>query len=101
MITTNSPKPGAPSEAALPVTVIQPPSGMGLPDLGSVWAYRELLYFLVWRDLKSRYKQTVFGVAWAILQPLITSLIFTFVFSYLAGISSGGIPYPVFSFTAL
>jgi lipopolysaccharide transport system permease protein len=81
--------------------VIQPPAGLGSLELGAVWVYRELLYFLVWRDLKSRYKQTIFGVAWAIFQPLITALIFTFVFSYIAGIPSDGIPYPIFSFTAL
>lgn len=69
--------------------------------LGDLWAYRELIYFLVWRDLKVRYKQTALGVAWAILQPLVTVAIFTIVFSRLAGLPSEGVPYPVFALAAL
>lgn len=65
------------------------------------WAYRELLYFLIWRDVKIRYKQTLLGAAWAIIQPLLTMLIFTLIFSKVAKIDSNGIPYPVFAYAAL
>src|SRR6266545_4563183 len=65
------------------------------------WAYRELLYFLIWRDVKVRYKQTLLGAAWAILQPLFTMLIFTLIFSKVAKIDSNGIPYPIFAYAAL
>lgn len=70
-------------------------------DFVSLWDYRELLYFLTWRDIKVRYKQTVLGAAWAILQPLATMAIFTIFFGRLAGMQSDGLPYPVFSFAAL
>ena len=70
----------------------------GLSDL---WRYRDLLFFLVWRDLKVRYKQTLLGVLWAILQPVLTMLVFTFVFNRLAGIQANGIPYPLFSLAGL
>jgi lipopolysaccharide transport system permease protein len=72
--------------------------GVNLPDL---WAYRELLYILVWRDLKVRYRQTVFGVLWVMGQPLLTMLIFTLVFNRIARIDSGSVPYPVFVLTGL
>jgi lipopolysaccharide transport system permease protein len=69
--------------------------------LRELWDYRELLYFLVWRNVKVLYKQTVIGAAWAILQPLLTMLIFTVVFSKFANVPSNGLPYPIFSFAAL
>ena len=69
--------------------------------LRDVWAYRELLYFLTWRDLKVRYRQTALGASWAILQPLTTMVIFSVVFGGLANLPSDGVPYPLFSFTAL
>lgn len=69
--------------------------------LQNLWAYRELLYFLVWRDVKIRYKQTLLGAAWAIVQPLLTMLVFTLIFSTVANIDSNGIPYPVFAYAAL
>jgi lipopolysaccharide transport system permease protein len=74
-----------------------------LPRLGAVWGYRELLYFFVWRDIKVRYKQTLLGVAWAILQPLLAMVVFTVFFGRLAGIDqeTGGVPYPVFAYAAL
>jgi lipopolysaccharide transport system permease protein len=84
-----------------PFIVIMPRKGLLNLDLKSVWQYRELLYFLVWRDVMVRYKQTAIGVAWAILQPLITMVIFTVIFGNLAKIPSEGIPYPVFAFAAL
>jgi lipopolysaccharide transport system permease protein len=83
------------------VTEIRPREGFLNLDLRSVWQYRELLYFLIWRDLKVRYKQAAIGAAWAILQPLIALAIFTAVFGYFAKLPSDGIPYPVFALAAL
>jgi lipopolysaccharide transport system permease protein len=80
---------------------IEPSRGWVSLQLKSLWEYRELAYFLVWRDVKVRYKQTALGVAWALLQPLLTMLIFTLVFGRLAKIPSDGIPYPIFSFAGL
>jgi len=70
-------------------------------DLGELWAYRDLIYFFVWRDIKVRYKQTVIGAAWAILQPVLTMLVFSLFFGKLAKIPSQGLPYPIFYYTAL
>jgi lipopolysaccharide transport system permease protein len=70
-------------------------------DLKSLWAYRELLYFLTWRDVKVRYKQTALGAAWAIIQPLFTMIIFSIFFGKLAGMPSDGIPYPLFAYAGL
>src|SRR5215475_1152870 len=81
--------------------VIQPRRHLFHLDLKSIWEYRELLYFLVWRDLKVRYKQTVIGAGWAILQPLMTMFIFTAVFGIFAKIPSDGLPYPIFAYSAL
>lgn len=81
--------------------LIRPSTGLLRLNLGDVWAYRELLYFLVWRDVKVRYKQTILGAAWAILQPLMTMLVFSVFFGRLGKMPSDGIPYPVFSFAAL
>jgi lipopolysaccharide transport system permease protein len=83
------------------VTRIEPSSGWVPLDLRELWRYRELLYFLVWRDLKVRYKQTVLGAAWAIIQPFFTMVVFSIFFGRLAGMPSEGIPYPIFSYTAL
>ena len=83
------------------VTIIAPSSGWVSLQLGEVWKYRELLYFLVWRDVKVRYKQTALGVAWAVIQPLLTMLVFSLFFGRLAKVPSDGIPYPIFSFAAL
>jgi lipopolysaccharide transport system permease protein len=69
--------------------------------LSELWAYRELLYFLTWRDVKVRYKQSVLGAGWAVLQPVTTMVLFTIVFGHVAKVSSQGIPYPVFSYSAL
>jgi len=81
--------------------VIQPTSGWVPLNLRDLWEYRELLYFLTWRDIKVRYKQTILGVAWAVIQPLFLMLIFTIFFGRLAKIPSDGLPYPIFAFTAL
>lgn len=83
------------------VTEIRPRQGLFNLDLRSVWQYRELLYFLIWRDLKVRYKQAAIGAAWSILQPLIALVIFTAVFGYFAKLPSDGVPYPVFALAAL
>ena len=80
--------------------VIKPKSVFRL-DVQEIWEYRELFYFLAWRDLKVRYKQTAIGVAWAVLQPLLTTVVFTVFFGKIAGITTGNIPYPVFAFTGL
>jgi len=74
--------------------------GVGM-NLKELWTHRELLYFLVWRDVKIRYKQTLLGAAWAIIQPLLTMLVFTFIFGKVAKINSNGIPYPIFAYAAL
>jgi lipopolysaccharide transport system permease protein len=76
---------------------------VGLPSLRprELWAYRELLYFLTWRDIKVRYAQTVLGAAWAILQPVLAMILFTLVFAHVAKVSSSGIPYPIFAYAAL
>ena len=80
---------------------IQPETGWTPLDLQETWRYRELLYFLVWRDIKVRYKQTVLGAAWAVIQPVFTMVVFSLFFGKLAKISSDGIPYPIFSYAAL
>jgi lipopolysaccharide transport system permease protein len=69
--------------------------------LAELWRYRELVYFLAWRDVKIRYKQAALGAAWAVLQPLLTMLVFTFLFGRLAGVGSDGVPYPLFCYSAL
>jgi len=84
-----------------PTVVIEPRKGLFDLDLGALWEYRELLYFLVWRNVKVRYKQTAIGATWVVLQPLLTMMIFTVVFSYMAKIPSDGLPYPIFAYTAL
>jgi len=81
--------------------VIQQMPGWASLGLGELWDFRELLYFFVWRELKVRYKQTVLGVAWAIIQPVMTMIVFSIVFGRLAGVPSDGLPYPVFAFCAL
>lgn len=81
--------------------VIKPSRGLLQLDLGELWRYRELLFFLVWKDVLIRYKQTAIGVCWAVLQPLITMAIFAVIFGRMANIPSDGKPYPLFAFAAL
>jgi lipopolysaccharide transport system permease protein len=88
----------APSEDAL---VIEAGKRRAAVQLRELWQYRELLYFLVWRDIKVRYKQTIFGAAWAILQPLAAAVVFTIFFGRLAGMPSDGLPYPLFAYAGL
>jgi lipopolysaccharide transport system permease protein len=85
----------------IPVIRIRPSSDRLASGLKELWHYRELLYFLIWRDVKVRYKQTAIGAAWAIIQPLMTMIIFTMVFGKFANMPSDGLPYPIFSFAAL
>jgi lipopolysaccharide transport system permease protein len=88
-------------ESRKPTVVLEPSRGSIRLNLRDVWAYRELLFFLIWRDVKVRYKQTALGAAWAILQPVMTMIVFSVFFGKLAKIPSDGVPYPVFAFTAL
>lgn len=84
-----------------PVLRIAPPRGWWELNLGELWQFRELVYFFVWRDIKIRYKQTAIGAAWAILQPFLAMVVFTLFFGILAHIPSGGLPYPIFYYSAL
>jgi len=93
--------PSLPLPTGTAMVRIEPPRGWFELRLGEVWAYRELLYFFAWRDVKIRYKQTAIGVVWVILQPLLNMLIFTIFFGRLAKMPSQGLPYPVFSFAGL
>src|SRR5579859_4057319 len=88
----------SPSE---PVVRIRPSKGWVSLHLRDVWEYRELLYFLTWRDVKVRYKQTALGASWAIIQPFMTMVAFSFFFGQLGKIPSDGLPYPIFSYAAL
>jgi len=83
------------------LTIIRPSQGWRALDLREFWRYRGLLYFLVWRDVKVRYKQTALGASWAIIQPVFTMVVFSLFFGRLGGIPSDGLPYPIFSFAAL
>jgi len=92
----------APAAAGeVPVFTIEPVRGWVSLHLRELWDYRELLYFLAWRDIKVRYKQTVLGAAWAVIQPFLTMVVFTLFFGRVARLPSDGIPYPIFSYCAL
>jgi lipopolysaccharide transport system permease protein len=84
-----------------PVVTIEPLRGWAPLALRELWNCRELIYFFVWRDVKIRYKQTILGAAWAVLQPLLTMVVFSVIFGHLAGLPSDGTPYPIFTYTAL
>src|SRR5437867_8343369 len=85
----------------LPTFFIRPAAGWTSPGMGELWEYRELLYFLTWRDIKVRYKQTVLGAAWAIIQPISAMVVFSIFFGYLGRMPSDGLPYPLFAYAAL
>ena len=85
----------------LPHAVLKPEAEGVQLNLGDLWAYRELLYFLTWRDIKVRYKQTLMGVAWVVIQPLMTMLVFTLVFTRFVKADAGDIPYPLFAYAGL
>ena len=85
-----------------PTTIyIKPSTGFTALNLSDLWIYRELVFFMIWRDIKVRYKQTLLGASWAIIQPLMTMLVFNFLFGTVAKVPTDGIPYPIFSFTGL
>jgi homopolymeric O-antigen transport system permease protein len=84
-----------------PTIVIEPRRKLLDIDLRAIWEYRELLYFLVWRDLKVRYRQTIIGIGWVVLQPVMTMVVFTAVFGNFAKVPSDGVPYPIFAYSAL
>ncbi|HOT90759.1 MAG TPA: ABC transporter permease [Anaerolineae bacterium] len=88
-------------EAMAPVVLIEPSRGWAALGLREVWAYRELLFFLVWRDLKVRYRQTALGVLWVVLQPVLSMVVFSLLFGGLLKVPSGGVPYPIFAYAAL
>jgi len=98
---TNLSRPSVLRADASRPTLIAPSRGWRSLDLRELWQYRELLYFLTWRDVAVRYKQTLLGALWAILQPLLTMVVFSLFFGKLAGMPSDGLPYPLFSFAAL
>ncbi|MBM3136832.1 MAG: ABC transporter permease [Chloroflexi bacterium] len=83
------------------LTIIKPSNGWSALNLRDLWLYRELVLFMTWRDLKVRYKQTLLGASWAILQPFLTMVVFSIFFGNLANVPSDGVPYPIFSYTAL
>lgn len=83
------------------VIFLRPTHGLAALNLRDLWVYRELVLFLAWRDVLVRYKQTVLGAAWAVIQPVIQMVVFTLIFSNAAGLSSEGVPYPIFNYTAL
>jgi lipopolysaccharide transport system permease protein len=101
MSVTHAQVPAAGRQIDAPVVLITARRGWLALDLPELWAYRELLYFFIWRDIKVRYKQTAIGAAWAVLQPVLTMLVFSLFFGKLAKIPSGGLPYPIFNFCAL
>lgn len=88
-------------DASIPTMVIEPSSGWFSLQLDRVWQYRELLYFLVWRDIKVRYKQTALGIAWIVLQPVVSMIIYSVLFGALLKVPTGDVPYPMFAFTGL
>ena len=92
---------GLTDDSSVAITIIEPSRGWVALKLGELWEYRELLYFLTWREVKVRYKQTALGAAWAIIQPLFTMLVFSLFFGRLAKVPSDGIPYPLFSLAGL
>ncbi|MEW6715915.1 MAG: ABC transporter permease [Chloroflexota bacterium] len=89
------------AESRTDVLILRPSRGWSALNLGDLWRYRELIYFLTWRDLKVRYKQTLLGAAWAIIQPFFTMVVFSIFFGQLAKVPSDNVPYPIFSYTAL
>jgi len=105
-MTTDSitaPKSSPPPQPAeeVPTILIQPTRGLASLQLRALWQYRELLYFLVWRDVKVRYKQTALGIIWVLLQPLLSTVVFTVLFGVLLGVQTGTVPYPVFALAGL
>ncbi len=104
---TSSQKPDSPEKTAAAasqantITVLRPQHGLAALNLGDLWKYRELIYFMTLRDIQVRYKQTLLGAAWAVLQPVLQMVVFSMLFGGIAKISSDGLPYPLFNFAAL
>jgi lipopolysaccharide transport system permease protein len=94
-------RPQAETASREPTFVLAPSRGWNALEFASLWQYRELLYFLVWRNVKVRYKQTALGILWAVLQPFMTMVVFTIFFGKLGQFPSDGVPYPIFAYTAL
>jgi homopolymeric O-antigen transport system permease protein len=92
---------GMPPSAERPTVIIESRNRLFSLDLAALWEYRELVYFMVWRDVKTRYKQSLLGVGWAVLQPVLTMLVFWVIFSQFARVPSDGVPYPLFAFIGL
>jgi lipopolysaccharide transport system permease protein len=88
-------------DESVPVFIIRPSKGLVALNLRELWQYRELLYILIWRDIKVRYKQTAVGAAWAVIQPFLAMVVFSLIFGRLAKIPSEGLPYPIFAYSAL
>jgi lipopolysaccharide transport system permease protein len=88
-------------DESVPVFIIRPSKGLVALNLRELWQYRELLYILIWRDIKVRYKQTAVGAAWAVIQPFFAMVVFSLIFGRLAKIPSEGLPYPIFAYSAL
>ncbi|MCP4167799.1 MAG: ABC transporter permease [Chloroflexi bacterium] len=89
------------ASAPLPTVVIKPTRGLASLQFGAVWEYRELLYFMVWRDIKVRYKQSVLGIVWILIQPIVSIVVFSLLFGRLLNVPSGGVPYPIYLYSAL
>jgi len=89
------------NKTEIPATLIRPSKGWAALNLRDLWLYRELIYFMTWRDLKVRYKQTLLGASWAVLKPFMMMIVFTIFFGNLAKVPSDGVPYPIFAYTAL
>lgn len=96
-----SPPPFNPPPRECPVTLISPPAGWQWINARELWRHRELIYFFAWRDVKIRYKQTLLGVGWAVLQPALMMVVFTIFFGRMARVSSGDLPYPLFAYAGL
>ncbi|MFO7623688.1 MAG: ABC transporter permease, partial [Anaerolineales bacterium] len=90
-----------PSKPLTPPLILRPTRGIGSLNLRDLWTYRELIYFLIWRDIKVRYKQTLLGASWAVIQPVFQMVVYTLLFGNLAQLDAEGNPYPIFNFTAL
>ena len=91
----------APLQLDIPQTIIEPQKGWRLIDVQELWQYKDLLWFLVWRDVKSRYAQSILGIGWAIIQPVFNMIVFTVIFGNLARIDSDGVPYAIFNYAAM
>ncbi len=101
LTSSKSSLPPSPPAEEVPTIVIKPTRGLASLQLRDLWHYRELLYFLVWRDVKVRYKQTALGIVWVLLQPLLSTVVFTVLFGVILGVQTGNVPYPVFALAGL